>query len=297
MPSSPARSRRSAAPLLAALLALPVSAGCSTRAFFFHPTRDLHAEPGAEDCAREEVRIPAADGSLLHGWLLSPRSGPPAGSVLHLHGNRGNISDHFPSVLALVRAGFTALVFDYRGFGRSPGTPSQESILEDALTALDWMRARPGLARRPLVLFGQSLGGHLATVLAARRRGEIDAVVLEGAFTRYKDIAADTAAGYGLARPLTRLFIPERYAGLDVVDQLGVPLLVIHSRDDAVVPFAMGLRLYERAREPKRSWAVRGPHLGAAVREPERFLEYVRELLSLRPTSAGQPPLETAAPP
>ncbi len=242
------------------LLLVAALTGCSTRAFFFRPHAEVVAVPDATLCQVEPVAIPS-HGSMLDGFVLRPLQGPALGTVLFLHGNYGNVSNNLHPPETLARAGFQVVTFDYRGFGKSPGEPSQESILEDALASLEYVRGRADLGGVPLVLFGQSMGGHLAVVVAARSQGSIDALAIEGAFTGYGDVAAWTSSAPGF---LTRALVPERYRALDVVANVGVPLLVIHSTDDAIVPVHMGEQLFQAAAEPKHYWKVSGRHVRAS---------------------------------
>jgi len=279
-PASASRSagrRTSSAALGAVLLSVTLGA-CSTRAFFFHPNKIVTLAPDPSKCAVEDVRFRSSDGHMLRGWVLRPLSGTPTAVIVHLHGNGGNIGTQHRAVMPFVAAGFEAVVFDYRGYGGSDGEPSQEGVLDDALAAIAFARARPEAAGLPLVLFGQSLGGHLAIVAAVRSPVPVDAVVSEGAFTSHKDIAV---ASSRLPAFLTRLVVPDRYAALDVIDGLKVPILIIHSADDEQIPFAMGRQLHERARDPKRFWRVTGRHNAAIGLFPDEMVTQVRGLLEL----------------
>lgn len=257
-----------------ALAALVSAAGCSTSGFFFEPVREYAARPDESAALVEEVAFRSGNGRALTGWVLKPRGRPPVASVLFLHGNYGNVSLMLFPVEPLVAAGFQVLTFDYQGYGRSEGEPSQENILADAQAALWYLRGREDLAGVPVVVFGQSMGGHLAVVLASRNPEALDALVVEGGYTGFRDIAADKAP-----RGLTDLLVPEVYRGLDEVGDVHVPLLVIHSVDDAVVPFWMGEALWAKANEPKTLWKVAGRHIRTAQLDPRGFVERFRALV------------------
>jgi len=168
------------------------------------------------------------------------------------------------------------VTFDYRGFGKSPGEPSQESILEDALAAVAYVKGRADLGGVPFILYGQSMGGHLGVVVAARVKPAVQALAVEGAFTGYRDEAAWVSPTPAC---MTRSIVPEAYRAADVIADIGVPLLVIHSTDDDTVPVAMGDQLFEAAKEPKRYWKTTGRHVRASKLFPAEFLAEFGALL------------------
>jgi uncharacterized protein len=267
---------------LRSLVALAVLlASCGTGSFFFRPVADYRALPDPAIFRAEEVSFASRGGARLRGWVLEPLGTEPVGTVLFLHGNYGNVSLFLHPLEVLAGAGFQALTFDYQGYGGSEGSPTQEGVLDDALAALDYLRARPDLAGVPLILYGQSLGGHLAVVVAAQRPDDIDALAIEGAFTGWRDEAAHVGARFGSPPFMTRAMVPERYRALDVIDRVRAPVLVIHSDDDQRVPAAMGAQLFERALSPKLFWKVKGPHVKASEVDPDGFAQHFRELLAL----------------
>lgn len=138
-------------------------------------------EPSIEDAWFE-----SADGTRLHGWYVPHAQARAA--VLYCHGNGGNVADWAPAALTLSRrVGVSVLVFDYRGYGRSEGTPTEEGILADARAARTWLARREGIAEREVVLLGRSLGGAVAVDLA---QDGAKALVLESTFSSLPDVAA-----------------------------------------------------------------------------------------------------------
>ena len=262
-----------------AILTLAFTSACSTSSFFFEPVKEYRAEPDSSICATEEVSFPSGNGKRLTGWVLAPKEQPHIASVLYLHGNYGNVSLFLFPVEPLVAAGFQVLTFDYQGYGKSEGEPSQEAVLADAQAALDFAKARPDFAGLPLVVFGQSMGGHAAVALVARNPGKVDALATEGAFTGFKDEAEWTARRSGSPPGLTRAFVPQAYRALDEIGSVHVPLLVAHSVDDDVVPFSMGEELFAKANEPKTFWKVTGRHVRAAQVDPQGFRDHFLALV------------------
>jgi fermentation-respiration switch protein FrsA (DUF1100 family) len=162
-----------------------------------------------------------------------------------LHGNGGNLTHRSFPARAIREAGSSVLLLDYRGYGRSGGTPSEDGLYQDAEAAWDWM-VQQGL---PIVIHGESLGTAVAVHLAVHR--PCKGLVLEMPFTSAADMAKRLVS---FAGPL----VVRAYPTLSRVGKLRAPLLVIHGTDDDLVPFEMGQRVYDAAAQPKQFWAVEG---------------------------------------
>lgn len=267
---------RQALALLACLAGPLLLAGCIER-YFFYPDRVAYSRPQDFGLDYRDVAFPARDGSRLHGWWL-PARGAARGVVLHLHGNGANISNHLPLVAWLPAAGYHVLTFDYRGYGDSEGAPTLDGVVEDAQAALAFLAARPESEGLPLFVLGQSLGGATAIrALAAGspERRRVCGLVADSAFAGYRRIAADAVrqnvllgsavavAKYGLPPPEQD---PERLIG-----GLGMPLLLLHGRDDAIVPFHHGEQLLAAAAAPKSLFAIAGgEHIDGLARPDVR---------------------------
>ncbi len=244
--------------LLALVLGLGLAA-CTSLAF--HPTRDYVLTPDQIGLAYRDVAFQAADGVRLHGWFL-PARGPRIGSVLFVHGNAENISTHIGAVAWLPAAGFDVLLFDYRGYGSSEGEPSLAGLQLDFEAALATLLDMPEADSDHVVVFGQSLGGALAiTALAASPdRERVRALVVEGAFTSYRDLAREKLAGFWPTWPLQwplGLTIDDQYRPIDAIGTLApMPILVIQGEADRVVPAHHGQALFAAAGEPKTLWLL-----------------------------------------
>jgi hypothetical protein len=140
-------------PLLVLLCILYSS--CGSSAFFYITKYNSPDLPDTSLCKYEDVHFKAADGSVLHGWFIKPKSGVVRGTILHFHGNAGNIGYYVPYLLPLVQAGFQGMLWDYEQYGTSEGIASQEHVLEDGLAALDYIRSREDVKGTKLILFGQ----------------------------------------------------------------------------------------------------------------------------------------------
>jgi fermentation-respiration switch protein FrsA (DUF1100 family) len=255
---------------------------CSTRAFFYITKYNSPDLPDTALCKYEDVYFKSADGSKLHGWFVKPKKGPVRGTILHFHGNAGNIGYYVPFLTPLVEAGFQGLLFDYEQYGTSQGIASQEHVLEDGLAALDYIRSRDDVKGTKLILFGQSLGGHLAVVVAAQEPKKIDALIVEGAFTGHHQISIYHGWRRYYAPPLlTRIVVPSKYSAIKVVDKIEVPKLFIHSTEDKVCPFYMGKKLYDKAVGPKEFWEVKGKHCHAGILYKEEFIAHFIKMADL----------------
>jgi fermentation-respiration switch protein FrsA (DUF1100 family) len=225
--------------LVAALGASALLPGCTMiENFFFYPDATAYTMPSQFGLRHEDVFFAAPDGSRLHGWWLPALRQPARASVLHLHGNAANITNHLPLAAWLPPAGFNLLMFDYRGFGRSEGRPTLAGVVEDAQAALALLRARPEVDANRLVVFGQSLGGATALRLLARDAQGVRAAVIDAAFASYRGIARDAAAGpLALLLPVVLPSLPP--AADDPIGALAhirLPLLYVHGSADRVVP-------------------------------------------------------------
>jgi fermentation-respiration switch protein FrsA (DUF1100 family) len=224
------------------------------------PGRTLDASPAEMGLDYEDVAIGTADGERLHGWYVpvAARGGNEArGVLLFFHGNAGNISHRLDSIAIFHRLGLDVLIIDYRGYGRSTGKPSEVGTYRDAQAAWDYLVRERGVAPGRIVVFGRSLGGAVGAWLASRLPADETpaAVIIESTFSSGADMARRLYPVFP-ARLLTRL----EYPVADYAARLRCPVLVVHSRDDEIVPYAMGRAIYAAAPQPKSFLELRGDH-------------------------------------
>ena len=221
------------------------------------PGRALDASPADVGLAYEDVAIRTADGERLHGWYVPSDEGEARGVLLFFHGNAGNISHRLESVALFNRLRLDVLIVDYRGYGQSSGRPSEAGTYRDAQAAWDYLVGDRGVAPGRIVIFGRSLGGAVGAWLASRLPADRApaAVIVESSFTSGAAMARRLYPVYP-ARLLTRL----KYPVIEYVARLTSPVLVVHSRDDEIVPFEMGRALFGAAPEPKAFLELRGDH-------------------------------------
>jgi fermentation-respiration switch protein FrsA (DUF1100 family) len=252
---------------------------CSTSSFFYAPERELAHYPDTALYRVETINFKSGNGNTLNGWFLKPRSGEAKATVLQLHGNGGNISYQYQFAKPLVEAGYQVMVFDYEGYGNSTGSPSQEKVLDDGIQALKYIRGRADVKGKKLILFGQSLGGHLSCVVAAKANDLIDALVVEGAFSGHERMAVYVGNQHGAPAWVARLLVRTKYEGIDFIDKVTVPKLIIHSTEDATCPFFMGKALFDKATGQKEFWEIKGGHIMASHLYPKEFVEHFDKLL------------------
>lgn len=219
--------------------------------YFPQMGREIEATPLAYGLAFEQVTVATADGERLAAWWVP--SERAAGTVLIFHGNAGNISHRLDYLRMFNRLGYASLIVDYRGYGQSTGSPSEEGTYRDAEAAWDWLTKTQGIVPGDVVLLGESLGGAVAAWLAARV--EPRGLVLASTFTSMPDLGAQVYP-FLPVRLISRFSYNTRQA----VKAVKAPVLIAHSRDDDIIPFAHGKALFEAAREPKRFLEMRGGH-------------------------------------
>lgn len=212
----------------------------------------------------EERWLTAADGVRLHAWVA--RSVSARATLVWSHGNAGNIAGRADVLLALVSHGVDVLAYDYRGYGKSQGRPSEAGVYLDAAAAFDSERAH-GTPPSRIVCFGESLGGAVSIRLATER--PCAAVVVVSAFTSLREVAR---IHYGSLAFLAGA----RFDSTDLVGRLSVPFFAVHGDRDAIVPYALGEELFALAREPKRFLRVPGAGHNDIFEYPSVIDEIVR---------------------
>lgn len=224
---------------------------------YFPDNRSMHANDPFEVNASDIVKgvaVPAEDGLRLY-HLFSPAMKRGFPVIIHFHGNHGPASNRLYKVRPYAEAGYGLLMVEYRGYGPNPGSPSEEGFYRDARGALNWLEQQSINPDR-MVLYGESLGSGVAVRMAwdlAKAGTPVRGVVLEAPFTALPDIGA-------LRYPWVPVqwLARDRFDNLSRIDEIGAPLLVMHGTADAVVPFAQGKALYEKARDPKNALFAEG---------------------------------------
>jgi uncharacterized protein len=240
----------------------------------YFPSREM-AAVGPDLSARlEDVSFTAADGVKLNGWFFpgSTNSQRAEIAVLVCHGNAGNISHRGYLVHALLTTGVSVFVFDYRGYGRSQGRPSEVGTYRDAQGAFDWLKRR-AFASTNIIAFGESLGGGVASELAVRE--PLGGLILQSTFTSIPDLGSELFPWLPV-RLLARIKYPTR----DRLPQIKAPVLVMHSRSDDLVAFHHAETNFAAANPPKLFCELSGEHNGA-LDDPKPFIEGMEKFLTM----------------
>ncbi|MFW5969366.1 MAG: alpha/beta hydrolase [Halofilum sp. (in: g-proteobacteria)] len=246
----------------------------------FFPTRgDYQATPEFIDLPWRAVSLSADDGTRIAGWFVEgPDEDAPV--VLFFHGNAGDMSHRLGTLSALHDLGAATLMIDYRGYGRSGGSPDEEGLYRDARAAWQWLTGETGYPPDRIVLFGRSLGGPVAAWLAARH--EPAGLVLESAFTSMPDLAAHHYPWLP-ARWLTRYDFDTEAA----IARADSPLLIAHSPDDEIVPFHHADTLAAVRPEATRRVRLSGSHNDPSLEIDDGWRSALGEFLERHTSTAA----------
>ena len=220
------------------------------------PGRALEASPDDIGLRYENLELPTSDGERLHAWYV-PAPGA-RGVVLFFHGNAGNISHRLDSIAIFNQLGLDVMIIDYRGYGESTGRPSEKGTYLDAQAAWDYLRDERGVSPARIVIFGRSLGGAVGAWLGSRNKAA--AVIIESSFSSGEDMARHLYS-FLPARILTRL----KYPVAEYASRIESPVLVVHSRDDEIIPFEMGEAIYSSVTGDRSFVELRGDHNSAFI--------------------------------
>lgn len=228
---------------------------------FYFPTKDLPATPQTRGLAFDELTFATSDHVKLHGWFLPATKGQSVkGTVVFSHGNAGSLGHHLPFVDWLPKNGYQLLMYDYRGFGKSEGTPTREGLIRDVEAAFAYALTRKEVAGGKIYSFAHSLGGAKSIVALTRTKVPgLRAVITDGTFASYEEMAIILAGNFG------KNLVSDELSPKDVVAKLPVPLLMIHGTADEVVPLAQGKELFAAARDRKTFFQVEGGHHGDSL--------------------------------
>ena len=252
--------------LLLALLLLTLCCATGCSGVFFFPQKQHLQTPDQLGLEYEDIFFTSADGTRVHGWWLQAKASA-RGTIYFLHGNAENISTHIRNIAWLPAQGYQVFLIDYRGFGLSGGKPALPGVLQDIQAGFEYLLSRADVDEKPLYLLGQSLGASMAIYFAATdplAKQHLNAVISDAAFPRYGEMARHVSAQSWLTWPLQYPVSWSMIGGYDPVDFVAdiapVPLLLIHSRDDRIVPHAFNDQLLQAALPPRNFFETRGPH-------------------------------------
>lgn len=239
--------------------------------YVYYPEHTISADPSNIGLEFESISFETEDRVKLSGWFI-PSEGASS-VILFCHGNAGNISHRLESIQIFHRLGLDVFVFDYRGYGRSEGKPSEVGTYRDVEAVWRYLVEERQVSPNRIVVFGRSLGGAVAAWLAHRHTP--GALILESAFTSIPDIAAKLYF-YLPVRLLSRF----KYNTAEYLDEVDCPVLIVHSREDEIMPFSHGQQLFETARGPKEFLEISGTHNEGFITSGKHYEEGLDSFIS-----------------
>ncbi len=249
--------------------------------FIFFPSSVIERTPAFFDLLYEDVWLPVISNGqrkLIHGWWIpSPQAN--ADVLLYLHGNAINVGANVGHANRLHQLGFSILLIDYRGYGRSEGDfPNEKQVYEDTSVAWNYLVEERKILPSQIFIYGHSMGGAIAIDLALKQP-EAAGLIVESSFTSIRDMVA--------YRNLFRIFpvnliLTQRFESLQKVPQLKLPVLFIHGTADTTVPSFMSQKLYHAAPEPKKLFLVTAAdHNNTATVAGEDYLQWIKSFVEL----------------
>ena len=245
------------------------------RQMIYFPDQELVSTPADVGLVYEDVDFTATDRTKLHGWYVP---GDSRTTLLWFHGNAGNISHRVDNIMMLNSAlGANIMIIDYRGYGRSQGSPSEKGLYLDAEATFEYLVSERGVdSETELVLFGRSLGAAVAVEMAVRHQAR--ALILESGFTSVKDMAH--RAFPFLPSNVLLTMVEARFNTISKIGNVDYPVMVLHGDQDEIVPFELGLELVEAASDPKLFYRIQGAgHNDTYDVGGEPYFEALREFI------------------
>ncbi|MBI4972771.1 MAG: alpha/beta hydrolase [Candidatus Omnitrophica bacterium] len=235
----------------------------------FFPDKVIEFYPPSVNLLFEDIYILTEDGVKLNAWFIPGDNAKY--TLLFCHGNAGNIGHRLEKLQLLKAIGLNILIFDYRGYGKSKGSPSEKGLYLDAKAAYLYLVNTRGIPAEEIILYGESLGTVVAIELAAKVK--VRAVIVEGAFSSGKDMAR-------IFYPYIPTFLfSNKFNSLEKIKSVEVPKLFLHSRDDEMVPYALATKLYQAARDAKYFTDLSGEHNNAFLDSHEKYPSAIQSFI------------------
>lgn len=231
------------------------------RRSIYFPMKKIETTPSVIGLSFEEVNFKTPDELLLNGWFIPCKDAKD--TILFCHGNAGNISHRLEKIAIFYNMGLNIFIFDYRGYGKSQGSPSEKGLYEDVEAAYQYLISSSGVSPDNIIAYGESIGGAVVIDLASKQK--VKALITEETFSSVKDMVR-------IIYPFLPYFILQsRFDSVSKIKEIKVPKLIIHSIDDDIVPFRLGEKLFHAASPPKEFLKLRGGHNTAFIDSEELF--------------------------
>lgn len=234
------------------------------------PGRDLDATPALIGLGYQDVELVTEDDIKLHGWFIPNEKAK--GTVLFFHGNAGNISHRLESIQLFHRLELDVFIIDYRGYGQSQGKATEAGTYRDAEAAWHYLVKARGKNAQQIVIFGRSLGASIGAWLASKY--DPAALIVESGFASVPSMA-------GRLYP----FLPVRwlthfeYDTKKYVGNIACPVLVVHSRDDEIIPFEEGREIFAAAAAARQFLEISGGHNDGFMTSGSTYIEGLKSFI------------------
>lgn len=235
----------------------------------FFPMKEMTITPRSAGLSYEDVYFRTDDGKLINGWFMPVKDADL--TVILCHGNAGNISHRIEKAAILRDLGLNVFLFDYRGYGKSEGTPSEAGLYKDAEAAYRHVTAEMNIPPDNIILYGESIGSPVAIRLAARVK--VRGLITEESFTSIKDMAA---MAYPFMPPV---IFSSRFDAAAGIRNVKCPKLIMHSVNDEIVPYRMGQELYAAAAPPKTFLKLTGGHNTAFIDAGNAYRKGIKDFV------------------
>jgi len=258
-------------------VSLSIVAICSTFAQFddrfYFPSKKWEV---IENMDYEEYNF-NIENDTLNAILFKTETAPKA-TILFYHGAGGNISTYTFIIEKLVNEGFQVYAVDFRGYGKSTGTPTHVNIASDAQFIFNQMTTNEKIKGTPLIVYGASMGTQIATKITKDNQAKLSGLILDGTISSFTDIALRSTPEE--QKGIIKQYVTSPYSAKDDIKEVEkLPKLFIHSQTDESVPFRQGKLVFNNASEPKELWVYEGNHLDAAVNSKKEYVKKINSLL------------------
>ena len=237
----------------------------------YHPSKEIELTPIDIGLKYNDVFFNTDDGLKLNGWFIPVEN--PRGTLLFCHGNAGNISHRIEIIKVFNKLDLNVFIFDYRGYGRSQGNPTEDGLYRDALAAYKYLLSRKNIDKDSIVIYGKSIGANVCIDLASKVKAGV--LISESGFSSAYDMARKLFPYFPVKRIITI-----KYDALTKIKNIPIPKLIIHSKDDEIVPFELGKKLFEAASPPKEFYQIQGGHNEAFFIAREEYTVRIDNFLS-----------------
>mgnify|MGYP000086801206 CR=1 FL=1 len=237
----------------------------------YFPYKTVSYSPLDISLKYENIYLQTEDGVQLHGWFVPAANA--RGTLLYCHGNAGNIGHRLDMIKTFNQLKLNVFIFDYRGYGKSQGRPSEEGLYRDAAAAYEYLLGRGGIDAEKIVFYGESIGANVSIKLASRVQPA--ALIAHGGFSSALDMGRTLFPWLPV-----KWIITIKYDAAEKIKDVHAPKLIIHSRDDEVVPFKLGRKIFDAAAEPKEFYVMSGGHNDAVFLAGEEYAEKIDGFLN-----------------